>query len=96
MALALPGTFEFKRKKLEEDVETGFLTRSGLLHTESLYENRNLLAMVHVSNYNSVKNVLGKRAGAAVYQAVYPAPARDAARRGALLLRPGRSVHHRV
>jgi EAL domain-containing protein (putative c-di-GMP-specific phosphodiesterase class I)/GGDEF domain-containing protein len=59
VALALPGTFEFKRKKLEEDVETGFLTRSGLLHTESLYENRNLLAMVHVSNYNSVKNVLG-------------------------------------
>lgn len=24
VALALPGTFEFKRKKLEEDVETGF------------------------------------------------------------------------
>lgn len=55
----LPGAFENKRKKLEEDPETGFLNRNGLLLTESLYDNRNLLAMVHVSNYNSVKNVLG-------------------------------------
>lgn len=59
VSLSLPGAFEDRRKKLEEDLETGFLTRSGLLHSESLYENRNLLAMVHVSNYNSVKNVLG-------------------------------------
>ncbi|HGA2977684.1 TPA: hypothetical protein ACIR47_002418 [Klebsiella aerogenes] len=55
----IPDTFESKRRKLEEDSETGFLTRSGLLHCESLYRHRNMLAMVYVNNYNSVKNVLG-------------------------------------
>lgn len=55
----IPDTFESKRRKLEEDSETGFLTRSGLLHCESLYRHRNMLAIVYVNNYNSVKNVLG-------------------------------------
>ncbi|HAT1613990.1 TPA: EAL domain-containing protein [Raoultella ornithinolytica] len=59
VSLALSGALDERRKKLEEDSDTGLLTRSGLLHSESLYANRNLLAMVHVSNYNSVKNVLG-------------------------------------
>ncbi|KUR11679.1 GGDEF domain-containing protein, partial [Klebsiella aerogenes] len=55
----IPDTFELKRRKLEEDSETGFLTRSGLLNCESLYYHRNMLAMIHVNNYNSVKHVLG-------------------------------------
>lgn len=58
-SLMFPATFDLKQRKLEVDSETGFLTRSGLLNCDSLYCHRNLLAMVHVSNYSSVKNVLG-------------------------------------
>ncbi|TDN60454.1 EAL domain-containing protein (putative c-di-GMP-specific phosphodiesterase class I) [Scandinavium goeteborgense] len=48
-----------QRTSLEEDAETGFLTLGGLMHTPALYDNRNLLAMIKVSNFNSVKNALG-------------------------------------
>jgi EAL domain-containing protein (putative c-di-GMP-specific phosphodiesterase class I)/GGDEF domain-containing protein len=48
-----------QRTSLEEDTETGLLTLGGLTHTPALYDNRNLLAMIKVSNFNSVKNALG-------------------------------------
>jgi EAL domain-containing protein (putative c-di-GMP-specific phosphodiesterase class I)/GGDEF domain-containing protein len=49
----------FQRTSLEEDTETGLLTLGGLTRTPALYDNRNLLAMIKVSNFNSVKNALG-------------------------------------
>lgn len=56
---AYPAAAGSPRNSLEEDTDTHFLTRGGLLHTAELYDNRNLLAMIQVSNFNSVKNALG-------------------------------------
>ncbi|MGU3523469.1 EAL domain-containing protein [Enterobacteriaceae bacterium C23F] len=56
---ALTPSVDFQRTSLEEDAETGFLTLGGLKQTPTLYDNRNLLAMIKVSNFNSVKNALG-------------------------------------
>ncbi|WP_255252483.1 GGDEF domain-containing protein [Enterobacter sp. CC120223-11] len=58
---ALTPSIDFQRTSLEEDPETGFLTLGGLKHTPALYDNRNLLAMIKVSNFNSVKNALGTK-----------------------------------
>jgi FOG: EAL domain len=55
----MPGALSGQRTHLEEDDETGLLTLGGLLNTPSLYENRNLMAMIQVSNFQSVKNALG-------------------------------------
>lgn len=54
-----PASVDFQRTSLEEDIETGFLTLGGLKQTAALYDNRNLLAMMRVSNFSSVKNALG-------------------------------------
>lgn len=59
VSLTLPSSLHDQRSSLEEDDETGLLTLGGLLNTPSLYENRNLVAMIQVSNFNSVKNALG-------------------------------------
>jgi len=47
------------RTHLEEDAETGFLTLGGMKQLPALYDNRNLLAMLKVSNFDAVKNALG-------------------------------------
>lgn len=61
VSLTLPSAFSDQRSSLEEDDETGLLTLGGLLNKTSLYENRNLMAMIKVSNFNSVKNALGSK-----------------------------------
>lgn len=52
-------TFNLQRRQLVEDPDTQLLTRTGLLHSPALDENRNLLAIIHVSNFSTVKNTLG-------------------------------------
>ncbi|HEJ0417117.1 TPA: EAL domain-containing protein [Klebsiella aerogenes] len=60
MALSyqLAESFDAQRREIEEDQPTGLLTRAGLLRQASLYQSRNLLALLHISNMNTVINSL--------------------------------------
>jgi EAL domain-containing protein (putative c-di-GMP-specific phosphodiesterase class I)/GGDEF domain-containing protein len=51
--------FTLQRRQLVEDPETHLLTRTGLLHSPLLNDDRNLLAIIYVSNFSTVKNTLG-------------------------------------
>ncbi len=59
----LSDTLESLHKKIDEDPETKLLTREGLIKQPELYENSNLLALVHVSNMSTIVNSLGTEYG---------------------------------
>ncbi|ENZ8427212.1 EAL domain-containing protein [Klebsiella aerogenes] len=65
MALSyqLAESFDAQRREIEEDQPTGLLTRAGLLRQASLYQSRNLLALLHISNMNTVINSLSTEYG---------------------------------
>lgn len=65
MALShkLADSFDAQRREIEEDPSTGLLTRRGLLRQTSLYQRRNLLALLHISNMNAIINSLSAEYG---------------------------------
>lgn len=65
MALShkLAESFDAQRREIEEDKTTGLFSRTGLLRQTSLYQGRNLLALVHISNMNAIINSLSTEYG---------------------------------
>ncbi len=65
MALShkLAESFDAQRREIEEDKTTGLFTRTGLLRQTSLYQGRNLLALLHISNMNTIINSLSMEYG---------------------------------
>ncbi|KZR06398.1 diguanylate cyclase [Klebsiella aerogenes] len=65
MALShkLAESFDVQRREIEEDKTTGLFTRTGLLRQTSLYQRRNLLALLHISNMNAIINSLSTEYG---------------------------------
>lgn len=55
----ISGALDEHTSRMEEDPETGFLTRAGLLNQPSLYQDRNLLLMLRVTNFNDIRSTLG-------------------------------------
>lgn len=48
-----------QKQRIEKDSATGLLTRAGLFNEPSLYENRNLMLMIRVTNFRDVRSTLG-------------------------------------
>ncbi|XUA20451.1 bifunctional diguanylate cyclase/phosphodiesterase [Citrobacter sp. OP27] len=55
----LSSSFDQLRKQIELDPETGLCTRRGLLKDQRIYNKRNLVALVHVTNTKNIMNTLG-------------------------------------
>ena len=72
---------KFFRPRLDKDSETGLPTYTGLVKKHALFENRNLLALVHISNHASITNTLGREYAGALM--------RSAAQTLSALLPPG-------
>ncbi|MRS15106.1 EAL domain-containing protein [Enterobacteriaceae bacterium RIT691] len=61
LSAKLRDSFEQLRIKIETDPVTGLHTRHGLLKDERIYNKRNLVALVHVTNAKSIMNTLGNK-----------------------------------
>lgn len=48
-----------QRERTEKDADTGLLTPVGLLNEPEVCQGRNLLMIIHLTNYQDVKNTLG-------------------------------------
>ena len=57
----LADSFDQLRKEIEYDPATGLYTRHGLLKDERIYNKRNLVALIHVTNAKSIMNTLGNK-----------------------------------
>lgn len=57
-----------RQKQIEYDAETGLLTFTGLSNHVELYNGRNMLALIHLSNYSPLCNLLGNDYGQALIQ----------------------------
>jgi EAL domain-containing protein (putative c-di-GMP-specific phosphodiesterase class I)/GGDEF domain-containing protein len=51
--------FNEQKHRIEKDGDTGLLTREGLLNEPRLYDNRNLLLMIRVTNFRDMRSALG-------------------------------------
>ncbi|MDX6020248.1 GGDEF domain-containing protein [Scandinavium sp. V105_16] len=50
-----------QKQRIEKDKDTGLLTREGFLHEPMLLDDRNLLLMIHVTNFHDMRSTLGQR-----------------------------------
>jgi EAL domain-containing protein (putative c-di-GMP-specific phosphodiesterase class I)/GGDEF domain-containing protein len=48
-----------QKKRIENDPDTGVLTREGFLNEPRLFDNRNLLLMIRVTNFRDMRSTLG-------------------------------------
>ncbi|MCS2170546.1 EAL domain-containing protein [Scandinavium sp. TWS1a] len=58
-SMFISGALDEHTSRLEQDSETGLLTRSGLVNQPSLYQERNLLLMLRLTNLNDIRSTLG-------------------------------------
>ncbi|MBB1201450.1 EAL domain-containing protein [Enterobacteriaceae bacterium 89] len=61
LSYKLADSFERLRKEIEHDPATGLHTRQGLLKEQRIYNKRNLVALVHLTNAKSIMNTLGNK-----------------------------------
>ncbi|MRS15572.1 EAL domain-containing protein [Enterobacteriaceae bacterium RIT691] len=54
---------EERQKLVEFDQDTGLLTLAGLKNQPDLFQNRNRIALIHISNYSSLFNLFGPKFG---------------------------------
>lgn len=54
---------ETLRRQLERDSETGLLTHMGLRHQLPAHPGRNMTALIHLTNYSALTNLLGPEYG---------------------------------
>lgn len=60
---SMTALLEANRNQLETDKETGLPTLAGLVNNADIYAQRNMLALLHLSNHSSLSNLLGPEAG---------------------------------
>ncbi len=60
LALKLKSTLKNLNEKIELDPVTGLYTQGGLVKNEKLYQKRNVMALIHLSNTKSIINTLGE------------------------------------
>lgn len=60
LSQTLTHNFSRLRDQIERDSATGLYTRQGLLKEDKLFQKRNLLALVHITNMKAVRNTLGQ------------------------------------
>ncbi|MCS2148502.1 EAL domain-containing protein [Scandinavium manionii] len=55
----ITGMLNEQKQRIEKDKDTGILTREGFLNEPSLYDGRNLLVMIRVTNFRDMRSTLG-------------------------------------
>jgi EAL domain-containing protein (putative c-di-GMP-specific phosphodiesterase class I)/GGDEF domain-containing protein len=53
------GMLNEQKQRIEKDKDTGLLTREGYLNEPSLYDGRNLMVMIRVTNFRDMRSTLG-------------------------------------
>jgi EAL domain-containing protein (putative c-di-GMP-specific phosphodiesterase class I)/GGDEF domain-containing protein len=48
-----------QKQRIEKDNDTGLLTREGFLNEPTLFDNRNLLLMIRITNFRDMRSTLG-------------------------------------
>ncbi|QKN80407.1 EAL domain-containing protein [Scandinavium goeteborgense] len=55
----ITGMLDEQKQRIEKDKDTGVLTREGFLNEPTLYDGRNLLVMIRVTNFRDMRSTLG-------------------------------------